>query len=249
MSTVAIGTIAAGALAAGGSAYAGHEQAQGAKNAIQLQEEEFNQQQKNEQPFLQAGQESVNNLAKLANDPNFSKYPGGPFTAPTLEQAEQAPGYKFQLDQGTQAINENAAANGTLLTGNTGKALVDYGQGLAQSDYNNVYNQALETYGTNFNTWNTDTTNQFNRLGTLANIGTNAAANLGTEGQAAAQNEGNAAQNEATANASGIAGATNAIGGAISNVSMLPLYSQMYSSMYPTSHPTTNSGDPFGAIG
>ena len=138
------------------------------------------------------------------------------------------PGYQFQLAQGTKAIGANAAATGSLLSGNTGKALTDYGQGLAQTDYGNLYNQALQQYQQNYNVWNTDTTNQVNRLQTLANTGANAAANVGSQGQAAAQNLGNIAVGQGTALASGTVGSANAITSglstAASGASQIPLY-------------------------
>lgn len=224
----AAGGVADAAIGAHGAESAANTQAKGEQTAIDLQKQEWEQQQKNEQPFLNTGTEALNNLYALLKNPDTSKYPGGTFSAPTLEQAEQTPGFEFQLEQGTDAINKNAAATGNLLTGNTGKALTDYGQGLAQTDYNNLYQQALNTYLTNYGVWNTDTSNQVNRLQQLANLGANTAANLGTQGQAAATNEGNEAVGQATALASGEVGATNAITSGINGVtgaaSNLPFY-------------------------
>lgn len=45
------------------------------------------------------------------------------------------PGYQFQLDQGTKAIERQGAAAGMLGSGNTLTALTNYGQGLAQNFY------------------------------------------------------------------------------------------------------------------
>lgn len=183
--------------------------------------------QQNEQPYIQAGQTSVNNLSRLANDPSFSTY-GQTFQAPTLEQAEQMPGYQFQLQQGTDAITKQAAATGNLMSGNTGKALEDYGQGLASTDYGNLYNQALQTYMTNYNVWNNDTNNQFNREATVSGMGQTAAGQEGALGQSAAGNmagidlTGGAQQaqqinNAAAARASGYVGGANAWNSAINN--------------------------------
>lgn len=217
-------------------------QADQAQKALDFQKQEWTQQQANEAPFLKAGQGAVNNLASLANDPNFSKYPGGPFQAPTLAEAQQTPGYQFQLEQGTQAINQNAAANGSLLTGNTGTALQKYGQGLADSTYNQDYQRALNTYMTNYGVWNADTANQFNRLGDLAGIGTSAAANLGAQGTAAANTaaninltagaqQGQDLNNIGAAQASGIVGSANALTSGLNSLgsigSSLPFYSML----------------------
>lgn len=75
---------------------------------------------------------------------------GGPFTAPSLEDAQNSPGYQFALQQGLQGIQRSAAARGTLLTGGTLKALQQYGTGLADQTYGNVFNRALQTNTTNF---------------------------------------------------------------------------------------------------
>jgi hypothetical protein len=225
----AAGGIASSAIGANAAESAAQTQANAEGKAISLQQQEWQQQQANEQPFLTQGSTAVNNLAKLLNSPTFSKYPGGTFKAPTAAQAEAYPGEQFQLQQGAQAIDENAAATGNLNSGTTGEALINYGQGLAQTDYGNVYNQALQQYMTNYGVWNQDTTNQVNRLQNLANLGANTAANLGTQGQAAATNEGNELVGQGTALASGTVGAANAEIGGISGLTnfagSLPLYS------------------------
>lgn len=96
-----------------------------------------------EQPYQTLGSTSANSLGTLLQNG---------FQAPTLQQAENTPGYQFALQQGTQAIDENAAANGTLMTGKTGTALEQYGQNLAQNAYQQTYNNALNAYQTNANT-------------------------------------------------------------------------------------------------
>ncbi len=45
------------------------------------------------------------------------------------------PGYQFQMDQGTKAIERQGAAAGMVGSGNTLTALTNYGQGLAQNFY------------------------------------------------------------------------------------------------------------------
>jgi hypothetical protein len=153
-------------------------------------------------------------------------YPGGTFTAPTAAQAEQTPGYQFALNQGEKAVQAGASANGSLLTGGTLNAEQQYGQGVADTNYNNVYNQALQTYGTNYNTWSNNQTNQFNRLAAMANMGQTTAQTLGTQGvQSAGQvastlgNTGSEIgqdyQNAGAATASGYVGSANALGSGI----------------------------------
>jgi hypothetical protein len=73
----------------------------------------------------------------------------GDFQAPSYAEAANDPGYQFRLQQGTQALQNAASARGTLNDSGTLKALIDYGQGAASQEYQNVYGRDLSTYGTN----------------------------------------------------------------------------------------------------
>jgi len=76
------------------------------------------------------------------------------FKAPTEAEVEATPGFKFQFGQGIKALQNSAAAHGTLLSGNTMEALVNYGQGLASTSYQSAWNRAKAendtTYGRRF---------------------------------------------------------------------------------------------------
>jgi hypothetical protein len=64
----------------------------------------------------------------------------------TAEQALQAtPGYQFQQQQGTAAVDAAAAKSGMLNSGNQALALQKQGQGLASQNYNNYVSQ-LQPY-------------------------------------------------------------------------------------------------------
>lgn len=159
-----------------------------------------------EQPYQSLGSTGANALAG---------YVQNGFTAPTLQQAQQTPGYQFALQQGSQAIDENAAANGTLMTGGTGTALENYGQNLAQNAYQQTYNNALNAYQTNVGAAQGATNTGLSSTGQLANT------NLGISGQTtqtdltAAQQQALQINNAAAAKAGGILGSNNAIMGAI----------------------------------
>jgi len=219
------------AAAAGGigSILAGHAQAGAAKSAAQLsyqaqqnalaeQQREFNINQGNLAPWIQAGQGALGQLQNLA-----------PFQAPTNVTEANDPGYQFRLQQGMQALQNSAAARGGLLSGNTGQALVNYGQNYASNEYQNVYNRALTGYQTNYG-----------RLAQLAGFGQSAVGTAGQLGQAAAQNIGNlylggAAQQGGAlmaaggATASGYAGLANAISGGLSGYGQYGLLQQLLS--------------------
>ena len=163
-----------------------------------------------------------------------------PFVAPTAEEAAQMPGYQFQLQQGEQAIQNSAAARGGLLSGGTAKALDQYSQGLASTDYQQLYNQALTQYQQAYNIFNQNQANIFNRYADLAGMGQVSAQQLANAGLSTGSNVANTLltsgaqlgqdlNNAAAARASGYVGAANAFGGALGSLgslgSLIPLYS------------------------
>jgi hypothetical protein len=155
------------------------------------------------------------------------------------------PGYQARLQLGTDAIQKSAAARGSIVTGGTAKALDTYGQDYASNEYGNVYNRALQSYGTNASNYYTGQNNDYSRLASLASGGQQQAQAQAQQGQAASNNVtsnllGTGAQvgqqlnNAGAATASGYVGAANAYGGAVSgignNLSNLSLLSQLGSS-------------------
>lgn len=150
-----------------------------------------------EQPYQTLGSTSANSLATL-----LSKG----FTAPTLAQAEATPGYQFQLESGTRALNQNAAANGTLMSGNTGVALEKYGQDLGQSAYQQTYQDALNAYNANVAGLEGGTSAGLTSTGQLTGANLTTAGNTAnidlTSGREIAQQQNNAA----AARAQGILG-------------------------------------------
>lgn len=160
---VAIGTGAAslgGALISSNAAgNAAQTQANAANSASQLQYQEWEQQQKNQQPFLQAGQSAIGQMGKMAANPVS-------FT-PQDFQNNMDPSYQFELQQGQQALQRSAAASGGLQSGGTMKAMAQYTQGMASTGYQ----QAYSNYMNNQNT-------QFNRLASVAGAGQTSAGQL-----------------------------------------------------------------------
>jgi hypothetical protein len=125
----------------------------------------------------------------------------------------QNPGYQFQIDQGTQAIQKAAAAQGTGVTGGELKDLAGFVQGNAQ----NAYQQAF----TNYNTTNNQ---NFARMLSAAGVGEAAKSTENQDIQnytandigvrtGTAQNQAQALSAEGTAQAAGTLGGANAING------------------------------------
>lgn len=53
------------------------------------------------------------------------------------------PGYDFRLKSGSNAIANNAAASGMLQSGDTLRALTEYGQNMGSQEYGNAFNRFL----------------------------------------------------------------------------------------------------------
>jgi hypothetical protein len=116
-----------------------------------------------------------------------------PFTADTFHQ--YSPAYQFQLQQGQQGVLSGDASSRGALSGSAYKDLMDYNQNLANTSFNNAFNQ-----------YQTQQNNTYNRLFQLANLGQNAAANTGQQGTALTGQIGQALTNIGTAQAGGAVG-------------------------------------------
>lgn len=276
----AAGSVAGGAISAAGAG----KQATAAQQAASLQadatnrstaeqQRQFDVTQKNEAPFIQAGQGAVTSLYDAIKDPGKGLLTPftDKFTAPTAAEAEAYPGYQFQLQQGLKALQNSAAAKGGLLSGGTAKAVNNYAQGAAQSDYTNVYNQKLGEYQNAYNIFQNNQANSFNRLASVAGLGQTSVGQLGQTGQATAAsigntlltgatNQGQALQNAGNAMASGyntigsgIAGGANSVGSGLLLQDLLrrvPGYgSQATTPSYAGSPATFDPNDPLGSIG
>lgn len=104
---------------------------------------------------------------------------------------ENMPGYQFAINQGTQAIQRQAAAMGNAYTPNTATAVGQYVTGTAMQDYNTYINQLMGAAG----------------LGSTANAG------IATPTYQTGTNISTLQQNQGQAQASGVSGAANAVGG------------------------------------
>jgi hypothetical protein len=132
-----------------------------------------------------------------AQEQNYGNY------TPDAFKFEQDPGYQFRMQEGQRAINQSAAARGSMLSPATVKALQQYSSGLASQEYgaaNDRYNvnrqfganqfdqnrqYASDLYGRGYDRARqsyTDILNsktgQYNRMTSLANVGLGAAGEL-----------------------------------------------------------------------
>lgn len=166
-------------------------QVDAANGATQVEWDMYNQTRNDQMPWLNAGKGGLNALMALqgfqqdgqgqwAQSPNSSSL--------AQMQMQMDPGYKFRLAQGMDSVQNSAAARGGLLSGNTLKSIMDYGQNSASNEYMNA----------------------FNRLAGLSNTGQAQANTLGNLGSTTAGAVGGNMLNAGQARASGYAGQANA---------------------------------------
>lgn len=86
-------------------------------------------------PEMQAGVQASGQMA------NMLGLNGTQGQDQAFQNWQNSTGYQFGLNQGTQAINGNAATQGLMNSGATAKALQTYGQNYANTQYGNYTSQ------------------------------------------------------------------------------------------------------------
>jgi hypothetical protein len=178
----------------------------------------FNTEQANEAPYMGAGANAVGQLNYLMGsgpqtNPDgtpITNSAGGygslnqPFNATTFKA--QSPQYQFNLQQGGQGtLNTDSAGQGAE-SGAALKDLMSFNQGYA----NNSYNSAFANY-------NTQQNNIFNRLNSIATLGSNAGSNSATGASQFSSSIGNTTSSIGASQAAGTVGAANAITGGLNS--------------------------------
>ena len=192
---IATGTaiLGAAALGAASSRSAAKAQSRAADQAADLQREQFERQMELQAPFREAGLRALNKLEGASEYTPFG-----------MEQFQADPGYAFRFDQGQKALERSAAARGGLISGNTGGALQQFGQGLASQEYQNAFNR-----------YQAERQARLGPLQSLAGVGQTSINALGQAGQNYASGMGEAIGAGGQARASGYMGAANALGGGV----------------------------------
>lgn len=199
---VAAAIVGGAVIGAGASAYSGNKAAGAQKdaskssNATQL--EMYNQTRADQAPWRVEGGQAVSALGQFLGlggvDAQGKPTQGSPQDYNKILAG--LPGYQFQMDQGNQAVQRNLAARGLLNSGAAGKALQQYGQGVA-SDYAQQYVGGLES---------------------LAGLGQSSTQATGAAGANAANQIGANNAYGANAQASGYVGQANAINAGLSGL-------------------------------
>lgn len=233
------GNKAAGAQSSAANKAAGL-QFQLGEDALKQNQSQFDVTQANIAPWLKAGSSSIGTLADLLKNPGQGLLTPWTqqFQAPTADQARNTPGYQFLAGAGSGAIQNSAAAGGNLLSTGTLKTLSQFNQGLADTTYSETYNRAFNEYLQQYNQFQSNQSNEFNRLAAVSGIGQQAAT---TEGQLSQQASNTNAGISSTigqqvggninlggaARASGYASIANALTGGLNNINAYALLSML----------------------
>lgn len=153
----------------------------------------------------------------------------------SMADFQQDPGYAFRFKQGLEALDRSGSAAGQSLSGAQLKALTEYGQGMGSQEFGNAYNR-----------WNTNNTNTFNRLASVAGIGQTAANQVGQFGMNAANQIGSNQLGVGNAQAAGAIAQGNAWEGAL-NTGINGLQNQYYMSQLANGGWGNTSAAPTGA--
>lgn len=147
------GSLLSGALQSNAAGKAADAQVAAARDANQLQKYMYDTTRADYAPWRQAGVEGLNKLQGLMRDPS---------------SVTQDPGYQFGMQQGTQAMDRSAAAQGGLYSGAQMKAAQRFGNDYATTKFNDVYNRYAGMSGTGMQA-----------TGSMANAGQNYANQAG----------------------------------------------------------------------
>ena len=170
-----VGSAAVGAVTSSRAASkAAGAQRDAANQASATQREALDRQTELQEPFRDAGLGALNQLVTGTAD-------GGDLNRDfTMADFNADPGMAFRIQQGQRALEASAAARGGLLSGGTGRALVNYGQEAGSQEFGAAYNR-----------FNADRERRFGRLASKAGIGQNASNVIGNATQNTANNVSN----------------------------------------------------------
>lgn len=142
-------------------------------------------------PYRETGGHAFDTLGNLAGL-------GGPGAAENaMQMFQHSPGYDFRFNEGIRAIDNSGAARGNQFSGGTLKALNNYGQNQATSEYGNWINQLNNLSGMGYGATGQTAGARGNTANALTGIYTN-------------QGEGNA--NAALAGGNLLMGGINTLG-------------------------------------
>jgi len=221
--------IAGGYLASRGAQKGAQIQADAAQQSVNLQRQMFDTTNTQQAPYRSAGYNALNQIGQLGSGtygmygPNGEDIGTGTGTgyltrqfSPEDFKAGIDPSYNFRLQQGNMATANMANRAGGLIGGNALTGINDYAQGMASTEYGNAFNR-----------FNTQRSNIYNNLASIAGLGQTSLGQTTNASVAAGSNIGNAISNVGTALGSGQVAQYNALGGGLAGAGSSYMLSQL----------------------
>jgi hypothetical protein len=220
MTAVAAASVVSGAMGARAAKSAGQRTADATVRAAEINQEMYEQGRQDLAPYRGIGYGALNEIggAMAGRQPIYDDqgnitgfqtgtgYLTGQLT-PQKIQEYLDPSMAFRMKYGTQATERLQNVGQGAFSGNTLRALNEYGQGLASTEFGNAFGRAVG-----------ERKDIYNILANIAGMG-QGSVNKGVElGQSSAQSQGQLAVGGAQALGAGQIGAANAYGGAAQNI-------------------------------
>jgi len=202
-----VATLGGAYLASKGAKDAAKTQAQSSAAALGEQQREFDINQANEQPYLDAGKTALGQYQTDINKPTTA-----------ADVMANDPGYQFNLDQGQTALDRKIAAMGGRVSGAALKATDQYATNYATGAYNAAYQRSQD---------------RLNRLAALAGLGQTATGASAAAGQAGTNAMTSLITNQGDARAAGQMAQANIWGNAGNQLAAL---AQRYYTPTPTGY-------------
>jgi hypothetical protein len=191
-----------GTAVVGGSVISGYmaqkgaqTQADAARESAQLQKQMFDVQNAQQAPYREAGYSALSDIASM------KPYLTHQFGQEDF-QAGIDPSYNFRLQQGNLATTNLANQAGGAIGGNALQGLINYGQGAASQEFGNVFNR-----------YQTQRSNIYNNLASIAGLGQTSLGQTGQLASNTAQGVGGAIAGAGAASGAGQVAMGNALGG------------------------------------
>lgn len=213
-------SIASAVIGGNAAQSAASTEANAANNASAVQQAEAQTAQQDLAPWQGTGTVALSQLSSMLGLPSTAGgtyNPNAPLAAsfnPTQAQLAATPGYQFQMNQGTGAVLNAASALGGVNSGNTLKALTQYGQGLASTNYQQALNNYMAQQQQQYGFLNGLSQQGYGAAAAAGGVSTNLGSQIGSNLIGA----GNALGAGQVGSANALAGGINGVAGAVNGV-------------------------------
>ena len=219
------------AISAFGANKGAKTQADAMRQSAQLQKQMFDIQNAQQAPYREAGYSALSDIGGMK--PYLTQQFG-----PEQFAAGMDPGYAFRLQQGQRALQGQANVGGGLIGGNALRGMQDYTQG-----------QASQEYGNAFNRFQTQRSNIYNSLASIAGLGQTSLGQSGTQAGQAAQGIGSSMAGVGSALGAGQVAVGNALGGGVQAIGNQQYLSNLLGQKNPLAVSALTGVAPAGAAG